>query len=83
MKKSQRKKKNQRKIIYKNNESLKEITHLQNQSHKCCRGIYLKNTKMIHSLCPCSHAGWNTNRDHAGMKGQSDSIVPNYVTHKV
>lgn len=38
---------------------------------------------MIHSLCPCSHAGWNTNRDHAGMKGQSDRIVPDYITHKV
>lgn len=23
---------------------------------------------MIHSLCPCSHAGWNTDRDHAGAK---------------
>lgn len=32
---------------------------------------------MIHSLCPCSHAGWNIDRDHAGVKGQSHRIEPN------
>lgn len=37
---------------------------------------------MIHSLCPCSHAGWNTYGDHAGLMGQSDRTVPNYATYK-